>query len=175
MSTRTPPKAHSWTTAVAVLLALLLVAAGIVGIHDLLAGQGWVAGGEWVPPVVSAFEGLRVTTWMVVVAVLVGLLGLWLVLLALKPRRRTHVRSADDGLDLWTSPKALAAIAGHAADRIPGVASATARAHRRRIDVEVRADDGGRDVAPQVKQAVEHSLDGLTTQRVRVHRKEVTR
>lgn len=176
MTTRTPPKATAGSAGVGILIALLLIGAGVVGIHDWLAGLGWISGPAWLPPALEAVDGARTAPWMLVVAVVLALVGLWLVVLALKPRRRTHLPAPDRELDLWSTPGALAAIARQAADRQSGVISATARARRRRVDVEVtRRDDADAGVDARVHEAVEQSLEGLLTPRVRVRTREVNR
>lgn len=175
MTTRTPPKAHAWSTAVGILLALLLIAAGVIAVHDWLIGLGWITGDDWLTSAMEAVDDIQVETWMVVAAVPLALVGLWLVLVGIKPRRRTHQPTPDSELDLWITPGALAAIAGHAADRQPGIASATAHPRRRRIDVDISTEDRGAEVQSRVQEAVEHSLEGLTTHRVRVRAKEMPR
>lgn len=170
MTTRKPPKGQAGSTVIGILIALLLVLAGVVGIHDWLTGLGWSGGRPWVPTALDAVEGTRAAPWMLVVAAVVALLGLWLVLLALKPRRRTHLPAPDREIDLWSTTGALAAVARHAADRQSGVMSATARVRRRRVDVDITTREGNDDgLNSRVQEAVEQSLEGLMTPRVRVH------
>lgn len=169
MRTPTPPKAPAGSTAVGILIALVLVGAGVLGVHDGLTGLGWASGRAWLPPALEAVDGAHAATWMLVVAAVLALLGLWLVLLALKPRRRTHLPAPDREIDLWSTPAALAAVARRAADRQSGVMSATAQARRRRVDVDVTTRDGAdAGVDARVQEAVEQNLEGLLPPRVRV-------
>lgn len=175
MSTRTPPKAPAGATFTGIVLALLVIATGVVGIHDLLAGQGWISGSPWLTRAITSLDGVAVASWMVPVAVVVALIGLWLLLVAIKPRRTTHRPATDANLDLWLSSGALAAMATEAAARTPGVASARADARsRRRVDVDVRTTNDTEQTRAAVQDAVESRIAPLTTKSVRVSVKEVT-
>lgn len=173
MSTRTPPRSASGSPFVAAMLALLLLAAGVVGLRDLVTGQGWADGTPWVPTAVDALDGLRPTSrWTVPVAILAVLLGLWLAVVAVKPRRRTHLPSPDPDLDLWIAPAALRHLANSVADRQPGVASSTTRIGRT-LTVRLRVADGDRQGVEQTtRESIEHELAGLTTKPVHVHSQE---
>lgn len=167
MSATTPPKARATSTAIGILAALLVLALGVVGLQEWLSGIGWVDEDGWVSRVIATLDEQRPEAWMIVVAVPAALIGVWLVLVALKPRSRTHL-PAPGGLDLWATPAALAAIAQNAADRQPGVVSAIARPGRRRIDVEVRTDRSPSEVESQVHEAVVQSLEGVSARPVRI-------
>lgn len=175
--TRTP-RATAPVVWPALLLAVALVGAAVVGVRDLLVSQGWLAGSPWVGAVVEGSQGLDVaeTPWWI--AVPAALAGAVLVVAALRPARRTH-RAARDGLDLWLTPDAVAAIAQSAADRVHGVVSAEAapRWSGRRIRVRVQVREDRDEVRDRVRERLrEVGVDGLVPgSRITVRAQEVGR
>lgn len=151
-------------------LALALVALGVVAGQDSLAR--WKLAGlrsSWLGSAFSSLDGLRAATWSVPVGVVLVLLGLALLLVALKPRRRTHV-SVEGDADLWISPEALAAMARDAADGVPGIGRVTVNASRSAVRVRV-ASDRPDEVAGSVEEAVKSRLAGADVSvSVRTHR-----
>ena len=85
-----------------------------------------------------------------------GRAGLLVLVVTLKPRRRTHAR-VDGDADLWVSPSALAALARDAAEGVPGVARVRVSL---RPAVRVRAAASPRPLAGPVEEAVTGPLDG---------------
>ena len=73
---------------------------------------------------------------MIPVGVVLALVGVWWVLAALKPRRRTalalQVRRA-----VWIRPRDLAHLLAATDGRVPGVTHTSASAKRRRVSVTV--------------------------------------
>lgn len=133
-------------TAVGIVLALLVVALGVVGLHDALVAANAVRGGSWSAAAVSAVDGTRRALWLVPVGALAVLVGLWLLLTALRPRPRTAIAlRADTGVVL--RPRDVAQLARSTAGEVDGVTSASASARRRRVSVAVVAtsQDGVRD------------------------------
>lgn len=170
-----PPRARPVATPVALLLALALLAPAVVGVRDLAVDRGWSSGTPWVPDVVDAVEGLTASTAVVAASVASVVVGLLLVLAALAPGRRTHLR-VDGEHDLWVSPAAVGELARASADRAPGVISAElARASRRRAVVEVVTQRSGDEVEAGVRAAVAGSLAGLTPTRLAVRTTELPR
>ena len=140
------PVSPGTITAVGVVLALLVVALGVVGLHDALVAADAVDGSSWSAAAVSAVDGTRRGLWLVPAGVLAVLVGLWLLLTALRPRPRTAIAlRADTGVVL--RPRDVAALARSTAGDVDGVTSATASAQRRRVSVAVVAtsDDGVRE------------------------------
>lgn len=129
-------------------MALLLVAIAVLAVRDLVVAQGWATGQPWVPQVVSDLDGLTPSPTVLAVATLVALVGLALVLAAVLPAPRRHVR-AEGPDQLWTTPTAVATAAAASVDRTPGVLSArVASASRKRVVLEVvgRRDESGAEV-----------------------------
>ena len=133
-------------TAVGVVLAMLVVALGVVGLHDALLAADAVGGSSWSAATVSAVDGTRRGLWLVPVGALAVLVGLWLLLTALRPRPRTAIAlRADTGVVL--RPRDVAKLARTMASEVDGVTSASATARRRRVAVAVVAtsSDGIRE------------------------------
>jgi hypothetical protein len=94
-------------------------------------------------------------------------LGLWLVLTALRPRRRTAI-ALDARTGVFLRPRDVAELARNAARDVDGVTSAKVTAGRRKVAVVARATarDG---VEQKITQAVTIRLQALTkAPRVRV-------
>jgi len=134
-SGRAPVAAPAAAT-VGVLLALLLLGAGVVGVRDGAVGAGWLHGAYWTRSAAQHIDGLTPQVWMIPVGVVLALVGVWWVLAALKPRRRTalalQARSA-----VWIRPRDLAHLLAATAERVPGVTHTSASAKRRRVSVTV--------------------------------------
>jgi hypothetical protein len=171
MMVRTPPKARPAAAFVAVLLALGLMALGAVGIHDLLADQGVIAAGNWARAVLVSVDGLTATPAVAAAAAVAVIAGLWLLLVALKPGRHTHLRAPTDDADLWISPSALAALAVERAERVSAVTLADAHAGRRRIRLDIRTTEP--DATAAIAESVNTHLEGLTPRVVKVRTRQV--
>jgi hypothetical protein len=139
------------------LVALLMIALGVVLVQEALARWG-VVSTSWLGSFLTNVDGLRAGTWTVPAGVVLVLLGLLVLLAALKPRRRTHVR-VDGEADLWMTPTALASLARDAAEGVPGVARVSATGSRSTVKVRAAAEHPA-DVAAAVEQAVTDRLDG---------------
>jgi len=154
-------------TVVGLILAVLVAALGVVGVHDALIAAGTVAGTPWIDAAVTPFNKLTPHVWLVPVGVALVVLGLWLVLTALRPRRRTAI-ALDARTGVFLRPRDVAELARNAARDVDGVTSAKVTAGRRKVAVVARATarDG---VEQKITQAVTIRLQALTkTPRVRV-------
>jgi len=154
-------------TVVGLILAVLVVGLGVVGIHDALVAAGTVNGTPWIDAAVKPLNQLTPALWLVPVGVALVLLGLWLVLTALRPRRRTAIALvARTGVFL--RPRDVAKLARNAAQDVDRVTSAKVTVGRRKVAVVARATarDG---VEQQITQVVTTRLQALAkTPTVRV-------
>jgi len=150
---RTPtaaPAAAPW----AVLLALVVLALGVVGIRDALIAAGAFGGSSWTKNTANAIDGLTARTWMIPAGIGLAVLGLWWLLAALKPRKRTEIAlSGTPGA--WMRPGDLARLAQPTVENVDGVVSASTSATRR--TVTVNATTTARDTA-QVRTAVTEAV-----------------
>lgn len=148
-------------TAVGVVLAVAVTALGLVGLHDALVAAGALTGRSWTATAVSDVDGTRRGLWLVPAGILAVLVGLWLLLTALRPRPRTAIAlRSQTGVVL--RPRDVATLARSAAGDVDGVTSATATARRRSISIAVVATsvDG---IQEAVTAAVAARLSALET------------
>ncbi len=156
------PRRRIAATIVAALIALAAVLVAIEVIAALFNGSVGV-----LP--VSALRDLgQDTAWndplTVTTAIVIGLLGLWLVWLAFAPGpvRAVPLRSTSPGTVLAAVDGTLTRIAERAAERVDGVDRARARGDRERVAVFVDTPlrDPG-DLADRVRAAVADRIDSL--------------
>lgn len=130
------PRPAPSATAPAALLVVLLVAAAVVGIHDLLVHLGAVPGSSWTAAVLSSLDDQQRQSWFVPAGIAVAVVGVLVVLAALRPRRRTHRQAVDDPT-LWLRPVDLARTASAAALGTADVATATSTVRRQKVRTKV--------------------------------------
>lgn len=146
---------------VGVLLVLVLVGVGVVGIREALLGAGVIAGPRWAANTAGAIDGLTPATWMLPAGVGAVLIGLWGVLAAFKPRRRTEVKLAGPG-SVWMHRTDISRLAGAVADSVAGTTTASAKTTRRRVRLTITATAAEADtVRGQVTAAVAERLAAL--------------
>jgi len=147
-------------TVVGLILAVLVIAVGVVGVHDAVVGAG-ASGTPWIDAVVKALNGLRPAFWLVPVGVALVLLGLWLLLTALRPRPRTAI-ALQARTGVFLRPRDVATLARNAAQDVDGVTSAKVTAGPRRIAVAARSTTGG--LQQNITQAVTARLQALASE-----------
>lgn len=145
--------------AVGPVLAVLLVALGALLVREALVDGGAVGGSPWLPPAGAALDGTTPGAAAIAVGVVAALVGLWLVVVAL--RRRTR-RTLAVGTSSYLSVRDVARLAAGAARDVDGVLDASAEATRRRVVVRGRATSR-EGVEEPVRAAVAHQLSALTT------------
>ncbi|TRW86350.1 hypothetical protein FK535_07795 [Mycolicibacterium sp. 018/SC-01/001] len=138
------PVAAAAASKVAVVLAILLAALGVVAVRDAIVGLGWASGSTWLPAVADAVDGFEAADWLTVAGVAAVLVGLALIVLALKPRRRTAV-AVTAQTPMYLTVDGVAALAGAAARDVPGVVDARATSSRRRVVIRCRVTRDDRD------------------------------
>ena len=132
---------------VGIVLALLVIAVGVVAAQTALVASGVLSGHSWLTTAVTAVNGLSPAVWMLPVGIVLALVGLWLVLTALRPRPRTGVAlRATTGVFL--RPRDIARLAAAAAGDVDGVQDATASATRTTVTVHITTT-GAADTAAQ--------------------------
>ncbi|MFB9376663.1 DUF6286 domain-containing protein [Kineococcus gynurae] len=173
MSTTVHPGAHAQTTmpparpatgagpigVVGPVLAVLLVGLGVVVGREALVADGYVAGSSWAAPALGAVDGLTPTPLVVAIGVVAALVGLWLVVTALRPRSRTAV-PVDERISL--SGRDVARLASGAAADVDGVLDVSTTATRRRVVTTV--DALSPDVSREVQARVEQRLSAIAAQ-----------
>lgn len=173
-----PPKAAKTPvgpgaiTFVGGLLAIAVILIGALGLQTTASAVGITNSKPWLSQLITGSDGLRPLGWMLPVGVLVVLVGLWLLLTALRPRPKTAV-PLDAQTGVFIRPRDVASLAEHAADDVDGVAKVRARATRSKVTLTVDST-GGPGVTDAVKAAVTEQLSALKkAPRVSVKTKEV--
>jgi Family of unknown function (DUF6286) len=118
-------------------LAVLTIALGLVLVRDALASAGVLPGDGWVLTVLAAMNGQTRTGWALAAGIVAALVGLWLIVIALRRRRRKALwlrKAAGVGI----RPRDVARLARVAADDVDGVLDAKVTAGRRNVNVDVR-------------------------------------
>lgn len=153
---------------VGVVLALLVTALGAAALRDAVLATGLIDGTPWVLGAVESLDGLRPDPWVLVVGVVLVLVGLWLVVCALRPRPRTGLAlRADTGVFL--RPRGVSRLATAAAEDVDGVLDASAATTRRSVSVRVTTtgDDGTPDAVRAAVSARLAHLDPTPKVKVR--------
>jgi hypothetical protein len=159
MTTATAPKQAAGASYLAALMAVLLIGVGAVGVRDALLGAGVIDGSAWIPAVLRLFDGLVAGSWLLPVGVVALVLGLFCVVLALKPRRRRTV-DVDADSAVYLDVREVARIASAAAETVSGVLKANSSATRRRVSVRCLVTGPvSREV---IEQAIGSELAALT-------------
>lgn len=91
------PRRTAGASIAAVPLLLAVLALGVIALRDTAVSFGWIAGSRWLDAV-SGVADVRWQWWTWPASVGAVVVGLALVVTALKPRRRSHTRYSDD---LW--------------------------------------------------------------------------
>ncbi len=143
----------------AVVLALLITALGVVAIRDALVAAGALSGEGWLSKAVMQVDGVTPGLWLLPAAAALVLVGLWLVLTALRPRRRTGVAlRADTGV--YLRPRDISRLSTSAAEGVDGVLDASASATTRSVSVRVTTT-GDVETDQKVRDAVADRLRHL--------------
>lgn len=150
------PPATAW----AVVLAVLTAAVGVLLLRDAAVLAGLLDGSAVTTTVVEKLQSVRPQAWYLPAGVVVALLGLWLVVAALRPRPRRDLAVGDSSL-VWLTPSATASIARASASVVDGVVEARATATRRTVRVVARTTSADPEVASRITAAVQDSLRGL--------------
>lgn len=139
-------------------LAVLLLALGLLLLRDALVSAGALSGAAWLPAAAEALRGFAPATWLVPVGVALALVALWLIVTALRPRsRKTLPLTSSSGTYLHT--RDVARLASGAARDVDGVLDATTSASRSTVKVSVTTTSG--DLKGAVTSAVTEALRPL--------------
>jgi hypothetical protein len=140
------------------ILAILLTGIGVVLLHDAISEADTRPGRTWLAAVVNGLNGLTAEWWLIPVGVVVALIGVWLIVTAMRPRsRKTLAVTSATGVFLRT--RDIARLASAAADDVDGVLSAHSVASRRTVTVTVESDTPG--IAGHVQETVAQRLAAL--------------
>jgi hypothetical protein len=158
----------------AVLAALLLAGLAVLLAQHAAAELGWAGADSWLRSALAALHDSEPSVWVLIGGVVAVLIGLWFLIAAILPARRSHL-PADGDADLWISPRAVEALASDAAVRAPGVLHADSELRRRRLKVKALLAPGHEAAVADILEAVGERLQGLAELEVAVQAKEARR
>ncbi|MCA1783236.1 MAG: DUF6286 domain-containing protein, partial [Dermatophilaceae bacterium] len=143
------------------LLAILVIAAGVVLIRDAAVGFGFAEGSAWSGEALAWLDGAtRDAAWMWPAVILGLLLGLWFLVWALTaPKERLVPVPGHEGLYLRTS--GIEKLAMSAAGDVSGVEECSAEASSGRVTVRARTT-GAAGAKGEVTDAVRNALGPLS-------------
>lgn len=87
---RFAPRRIAASTITSLLIALMVIAAGMVAVRDALIDVDWIGGGAWITPVLDWAVRTQWQWWTWPVSVVAALAGAILLIVAAKPRRRAY-------------------------------------------------------------------------------------
>lgn len=166
------PVSPGTITALGVILALVVTAAGVVGLQTAAAASGLLDEDPWLTQWIDGVNGLEPRAWMPVLAVLLVAAGLWLLLVALRPRPRTAIAvRAQTGV--FIGGRDLTRLLEHAAADADGVVDVSVGATRAKVSIHV-SSTGAPEVRDGVTSAVRPVIEALEKEpKVTVSVKEV--
>lgn len=140
-------------------LALILLVLAGVAIRDLIVRAGWVDGTEWLGGATrwGANENWHGWMWVLVAGLLIT--GLWMLWVAVKPRRHRYVAAGGERL-LWTRPGDIARRCSAVVADQAGVDAVSTRYGHRKVVVTVTGDRSAVDTEA-IEQAVRGVLDSV--------------
>ena len=143
------------------LIAILVVAAGVVCVHDGLVHSGILNGPLWIDHAVTYLDGRHPRDWFYPVGVLLVLIGLLLVFLALRPRPRNEIPlKAQTGV--FITKRSVQRLAQAAASNVDGIDTASTSASTSRVNVDVVSLSGETaEVQQRVESSVSRALSAL--------------
>ncbi|AFR49740.1 DUF6286 domain-containing protein [Gordonia sp. KTR9] len=139
-----PPAALPGAAIAGAALGLGFIALGAVAVRDIAVRANWLDGREWSVTAAEWISDLQWQNWMWPAAVGAIVLGLILLWVAVKPRRRTHLALAG-GDGMWTRPGDVARRCSAAVSDLPGVLDADTVVTRRKIRCTVSVRPQGVD------------------------------
>lgn len=152
-----------------IILAIVAIGVGVVGVHDALVywtrSGSWdlisLHGATWTGATIRWVENLTPALWMTFAGAAVALVGIWLIVLALKPRRVRGV-AVTSSTYMWVEHSGVGRLAVMAAAQVPGVRSAKGSAGRRNVSVTVEVGSGdSQQLATSVRDAIATRLAPL--------------
>lgn len=154
-----PPVSSAVLTTVGVVMATAVTAAGVAAVRDALVYADVIDGTPLLSSAARAVNGVDAAAWMVPVAILLAAVGLWLVVLAIKPRTRT-TRALTANTGVFVGVNDIGRLATATALDIDGVTGVTASTKSRNVVLHVETT-GDAATADLVESAVTRRLNAL--------------
>ncbi|MFK4084669.1 DUF6286 domain-containing Asp23/Gls24 family envelope stress response protein [Kribbella sp. NPDC020789] len=157
-----PPVAGAAAVWVGLVSAVALILAGCVAIREMAVGFGMMDGSSWLTRGFGRAFELQPAGWMVPAGIGALVVGLLLLVLTFKRRRRTH--HAVDGADgfVWLRSSDIARLAADSARRVDSVTEVSGQFKRKRADLIVTTFGDPARVSTDVTTVVDDRLRIIT-------------
>ncbi|WP_257159260.1 alkaline shock response membrane anchor protein AmaP [Corynebacterium cystitidis] len=164
------PRPHPIARILTILLAIVLLAIAGVAIRDAwYLFDGAHPSDGWIATALNFLSEATVTTGGVIVGVLVAVLGLWLIISALRPRPHTHLKVRSHA-SIWMRPVDIARKSTAVVRHEFGADDISSRADRKKLTVNVAHDNADEEFISSVRKALETELNVLeSTPKISVH------
>lgn len=158
------PVSSGLLSVLGVIWGLLLVALAVICIRDALVGFGALSGKAWIATATNTLDGTTSGRWMYAVGAVCVVVGLLLLGLAIKPRRRQGIE-VEATTSVLVSRWAVRRLATAEARDMDGVDTASASASRKRVTVEatILASSQAESLKSDIAEAVTRRLSALRT------------
>lgn len=156
------PRSTGGIAVLGILMAGVLTAVGVLAVRDALVYGGLLGGSPVLHGVANWLQGLQAAGWMVVVGVVLALLGLALLVKALRPSA-PKVARVTAATGVFLRPRDVTRLVETAVENVDGVLGVHASATSRRVTVTVRST-GHEGVEQRVRDAVTGRLAPLQSQ-----------
>ncbi|MEV8377700.1 DUF6286 domain-containing protein [Kribbella sp. NPDC056861] len=154
------PTAVPAAATVGIIAALAVTAVGAVAVRDTLVSTGAITGDSWIEWVLGKAEVLKPVDWMIPAGIIALLLGVWVLIAALKPRKATHLAVGDAGV--WIRSRDAARLATNTAATVDSVTSAGTKAKGRKLWVTATATGDTSRVRDDLTTAIAQRLQAVT-------------
>lgn len=156
------PAANPAAAVAGVLIGVALFGLAAVAIRDLLVELGWLSGDEWSRSAADWMVGIRWWDWMWPAAIAFIIVGVGLLWLAVRPRRRTHLSLSGYEV-MWTRRGDIARRCSAAVSTLSGIRHASTVVGRRTVTVSVttREPVDRASVDAEVERVVGAVLSGI--------------
>lgn len=158
------PTGPAAAAVVGIVLSLVLIGAGVVAIRDALIKAGALGGSALLPRAGRWLAGLGPTGLVLGLSIASLVVGLVLLVLALRRRSRPDL-SLDAATPVHLGARDVARVAAAAADRVDGVQNAHATATRSKVRVVVKVTGETPEIAEAVTQRVTEALRSVRGRR----------
>lgn len=153
------PAARGW----AIFLGLLLLGLAVVAGRETWLVASDANASSWVTPVTDLVARETLETWIIWAGVAAVMVGVIFLIIAFKPRRKTHLRLGSERSSAWLRAVDVARRSSAVARQIPGVAAARSQATDKSIKIIVNGDTQDPKLAPRVEEAVSQALHSLAS------------
>lgn len=161
------PMASPAVRSCAVIVGVVLLALAAVAGREAWLTSAQVDARSWLQPLVDLMAAGHLDTWMLWTGGAIAVLGLVLIVIALKPRRHTHLQVSSPTASIWMRAVDIARLSSASARREPGVAAARTQVSKKRkslkIEVVVNGDIEDPALPERVRETIGQELSSLQT------------